>query len=307
MNSSPKRQAPPDRRIAGLAARRHNVVTIGELRGVGLDDGEIKYRLRVGRLHQQHRGVYSVGTSSLTLHGRFLAAVLALGKGAVLSHRSAAALWGLRRLRGSEEEVDVSVARALKKRPGIRPRFMQSLDPADVTARDGIPVTTVARTLLDLADDVPLRQVRRATNEALVQRRITVPLLYRQLGKASGRRGATAFHSLIADAAPTRSELEDVTLEFLARHGLPRPGTNVEVAGWEVDFFFPELRLVIEADSERFHDNALARAQDARKEASLEAHGYRVVRLRWSDVTRDERRTARRLARICAAPTSRAA
>jgi very-short-patch-repair endonuclease len=115
------------------------------------------------------------------------------------------------------------------------------------------------------------------------------------------------LRSVIADAAPTRSELEDVVLEFLGRHGLPRPRTNVRIAGFEVDFFYPDLGLVIEADGGRFHDNPLARADDARKQAALEAAGLRVARLRWEDVTRHEQATARRLARICAVSTSQAA
>lgn len=308
MDSSRKLQPHADRRLADRAARRHNVVAIAELRGLGLSDGKIEYRVRVGRLHRQHQGIYSVGTPKLTPQGLFLAAVRALGEDAVLSHRAAAALWGLRPLRRGEwQAIDVSVPRAMKRRPGIRPRRVRTLAPRDVTERDGIRVTTVTRTLLDLAQDIPRNELRRAVNEALVQRRVTVPLLYRALEGNNGRRGAGALRGLLANASPTRSELEDVTLEFLRRNEFGPFESNTRLHGWEVDVLIAKQRLVIEADSAQFHDNPIARAQDARKQAALEALGYTVMRLRWSDVTRDETKTACRLARICAQPTSLAA
>jgi very-short-patch-repair endonuclease len=305
VNSSHKARAPLDAALARLAARQHGIGTIAQLLALGMSRSDVAYRVRIGRLYRIHRGVYAVGRPDLTERGFFISAVLAIGDGAVLSHESGTALWGFRP--ATRNGVDVTVARRRAQRPGIRLHVVRAFDPADVTWRDGIPVTTPARTLLDLAGSVPLRQARRAVNEALVQRKVTVPLLYRQLEHATGRRGGAALRSLIADAAPTRSVLEDVTLEFFERHGLPRPQTNVKVAGWEVDFLFPGPRLVIEADSAQFHDNPISRAEDARKQAALEAAGYRVVRLRWNHITRDEHVTARRLARICAPPTSRAA
>lgn len=300
MNSSRKRQATPDTRLAELAVRQHNVVTINELRALNLKDGAIEYRLRVGRLHRQHQGVYSVGTPALTLQGRFLAAVRAIGDGATLSHRAAAAYWSLRPLGHDEQgEIDVSVTRSLRQREGIRLHVVR-FDPGDATRRDGILVTTVARTLVDLAGVLPPQELRRAVNEALVQRRVTIAMLRRYIDAARGRRAARALRTLLARAAPTRSELEDRMLAFLHRHGVPRPITNVTPPGiaFEVDFFFPDLELVIETDGGQYHENPLAKQADAEKQAILEAAGLRVLRVRWDQIHgTGEELTARRIRR----------
>lgn len=301
MNSSRQPQTSPDARLARWAARRHNVVTVGELRTLGFRANEVAYRLRVGRLHQIHRGVYSVGVPTLTMEGRFLAAVRALGDGAALSHRAAAALFGIRDLRASEwKEIDVTVSRRIRRRPGIRPHVAR-LDASEVTERDGILVTTVPRTLVDLAGELPEGGLRRIVNEALVQRRVTMPVLHRAVEAARGRRGIGALRALLPQAAPTRSELEDQMLAFLARHRLPQPATNVAPPGigFEVDFVFPELALVIETDGGQFHDTPLARAEDARKQALLEAAGLRVLRIRPEEIgSRGETLTARRIRRV---------
>lgn len=262
-----------------------------------MSNGEIAYRVRIGRLHRIHRGVYAVGHRRLTERALFIAAVLAIGDGAALSHAAAVAHYEFRPFPGGP--IDVTVTRRVRSRPGIRLHCVDVLDPADMTWRRGIPVTTPARTLLDISRTLAPKQARRAVNQALVLKRVTIPLLYRQ---AAGPQGAR-LRALLADAAPTRSELEDTALEFFKRHGFQRPEMNARVAGFEVDCLWPERRLVIELDS-RFHDNALARADDARKQLALKRAGFRVERLRWSDVTRDEAATAKRL---CAPPTSHAA
>lgn len=271
-------------------------MAVEQLSALGIDKNSVAYRVAVGRLHPAHRGVYAVGRPDDSELGAFMAAVLAIGDGAALGFESATALWGF--LRAGAREVHVCVARRLKPRDGIRPHYAPDLLPAEVTFRKGIPVTTPARTLLDISRTLPRRQARRAVNEALVQRKVTVPLLYRH---AAGPRGAR-LRALLADAAPTRSELEDVAVEFLKRNGFPRPETNVRVAGFEVDVLLPG-RLVVELDS-RFHDNPLSRADDARKQLALEGAGYRVERLRWAEITTKEAAAA---ARLCAPPTSLAA
>lgn len=320
VNSSPKPRTPPDRQLAALATKQYGLATGAQLRALGIAPSDVAYRVRTGRLHRVHRGVYAVGHECLSVKGRSLAAVLAVGPGAALSHRAAGAQWGF--LDWDGDEIEVTVAQRRQGRPGLRLHVVRALAPHDVTVRATIPVTTPARTLLDLADVLGDRPLRRALHEAEVQRRVSHPQLIAQLARANGRRGAARLAALVADGpTPTRSELEDRLLELLARHGLPRPQTNVRLHGpprpqpnarpagltttIEVDFLFPALDLVIETDGERYHGTRLARAADARRQAELEAAGYRVLRLTWADVAQDEERTVARLRSVL--PQQRAA
>lgn len=283
MNSWGKARTTPDLRLSQLASRQHGVVHIGQLRLLGMSDKEIEYRSRIGRLHRLHRGVYAVGHRNLTEESTFIGAVLAIGDDAVLGGMAALALHGFRRWRGGD--VDVIVTRRVARRRGIVPHCIR-LDPRDVTSRRGIPVTTPARTLLDVGRTAPPKVARRAVNQALVDRKVTVPLLYRQAGGPQGAR----LRGLLANASPTRSELEDVAVEFLRRHDI-RFESNFGLAGYEVDFWLPEHGLVLETDGGQFHDNPIQRADDERKQGALEAAGHRVKRLRWHDL-------------LCASPTS---
>jgi very-short-patch-repair endonuclease len=298
MNYSAQRQPPLDARLAQTASRQHGVVARAQLLALGMDRNAIAYRRRVGRLHALHRGVYAVGHPRLSPEGRFMAAVLAAGPGAVLSHRSAGVLWGL--LANRDDAVDVTVVRQLHQRRGVRVHRVRSLAPADRTREAGIPVTTVARTLLDLADVADERTLRRAARQAYVDRRVDEATLTRQLARAPGRRGAPHLKALLGPgAAPTRSELEDRLLALLREHGLPQPAVNVAPPGLqrhvEVDFLFEEPRVVVEADGARYHDDPLARHHDAERQAMLEAAGYRVLRVTWDQVTRRADETVNRL------------
>ena len=146
----------------------------------------------------------------------------------------------------------------------------------------GIPVTPPARTLVDLAADEPEKRLRRAVNEALNQRQIKATDLM-----TSDHRGVRKLRAILADAAPTRSENEDVVLAVLARAGLPRPDVNVPYLGYVPDFRWPDRRVILEADSRRFHDHLLARADDKARQAVLEAAGETVLRTTWREtVTR---------------------
>ncbi len=290
--------APPDASIAALAQRQHGVVTVVQLRALGVDRAAVTYRARAGRLHRLHRGVYAVGHARLSREGQFLAAVLAAGPGAVLSHRSAAALWGL--IPHVAGPIDVTVDRGQRARPGILVHASNHLG-RERTRHEGVPVTNPGRTLLDLAatriDD---RTLRRAVREALVKRRVDEHGLRTQLERAQGRRGAGRIAAIIElGAVPTRSELEDRTLQALEEHGLPRPLVNAPVRigsrTFEVDFLFADRRLVIEADGARFHDTPISRRDDAERQAMLEAAGYRLVRVTWNQVTRETAQTIRRV------------
>lgn len=294
-----KRRSPSDLPLAKLAARQHGVVTVQQLREFGLGDSGIAKRVRTGRLHRVHRGVYSVGHDALPQRGRYLAAVLALGPGAALSHWSAAALWGLVD-DVDAHPIDVTVAHDARARWGIRVHTVGCLPARDRRRVGGISVTAVARTLLDLADVVTPQVLRRALREAYVKRLTSEPQLSSVISGARGRHGAPRLAALISPGlVATRSELEDRVLDLLRSNGLPRPLVNARLAGLprrvEVDFLFAEARLIVEADGARYHDNRLAREADASRQAMLEAAGYRVLRVTWSQVVREADDTVRRL------------
>jgi predicted transcriptional regulator of viral defense system len=227
-----------DPRLAELAARQHGVVSRAQLLELGLGEGAINMRVRNRRLHPLNRGVYAVGHTALAPWARPMAAVLACGQEAVLSHRSAAGLWAL--LRVARARVDVTVAaRSGRSHPGLDVHRVRSLDPRDVTERERIRVTTVPRTLLDLAEVVPQRRLEKAFEEAERLRLLDLRALHETLERAHGRRGLKAIHALLAAAGPvetaTRSDLERAFLRLCRTHGIPTPIANATVAGYEVD------------------------------------------------------------------------
>jgi predicted transcriptional regulator of viral defense system len=239
--------------IARLAARQHGMVTRVQLLNAGLSSADIDYRLRIGRLVRVHNGVYAVGHIPPSPHARAMAAVLACGPGAVLSHRSAAALWGM----GVRWTTDIDVTtRAKRSRRGIRVHRSRTLTGADVTRHYGIPVTTPARTLLDLAAVLDDTALTRAVNEARLARKGVTTELAALLARSPGR--ATTRLKPILDHDPTRSTLEDAFLKFVKDHGLPTPEVNQVIAGHEVDILWRHQRLVVELDSRTHHDTDAA-------------------------------------------------
>lgn len=273
---------PADRRVADLAAAQHGVADHGQLVALGIGADAIHYRLEAGRLHQLHRGVYAVGHRLVTAHGRWMAAVLACGPGALLSHLSAAALWAIRP--STRAIVDVTAARSRHGHSGIAVHRSRSLHPEDSALCEGIPVTSIARTLLDLAEVVSRQDLARAVEATERLRLFDLGAIERLLARSGGRRGIKPLRAVLREyrAAPfTRSGLE---LEFLAvceAHGLPRPETNVLVEGFEVDAVWREQRLVVELDSRAFHDTAAAFERDRLRDAALLLAGYRVLRITW--------------------------
>ena len=243
-----------DRLVARLAARQHGVVGRAQLLTAGVTAGEITLRVRRRRLHPVHPGLYAVGHTSLTQRGRWMAAVLAPGDEAVLSHRAAAALHGLL----SSTAVDVI---APKQRRATRFTTHRGVVPPDErTTVDGIPVTTAARTILDLAAASPEHLGEKAIHEAEVNR-LGGPLsLDDLLVRYPGRRGSRTVRRILARGRigldVTKSELEDAFLRAVDAHGLKRPRRNHEIEGYTVDCAWPEHRVVVELDSRRFHDPA---------------------------------------------------
>lgn len=232
---------------AGIAIRQHGVVTRGQLLAAGVAAKTVTRMADEGALHRLHRGVYAVGHRAIGEKGRAMAAVLACGPGAVLSHLWAAALWGL--CPWPKGDVDV-MATSGRGRPGIRIHRTRALLNAEVTRHHGIRVTRPARTLADL------RQPRRLVAEAQVRRLIPSP--------AEGI---------------TRSELERRFLRLIEEAGLPTPLMNQRVEGFEVDAVWPEERLVVELDGWEFHRTREAFERDRERDAVLTAAGWRPMRL----------------------------
>lgn len=267
-----------DGALADLATRQHGVVSRRQLFELGLGRGAIAHRVRQGRLHRLHAGVYLVGHRRLNQRGRWLAAVLAYGEGAVLSHASAAALWGLQRPRSV---VHVTSPRGRRGRQGIV--FHEGkLDPEDRDDRDGIARTSVARTLLDLAEEVDEDRLRSVWEEADRLKLLRIRAVERVCERGRGRRGLQPIRRLLTEArAPTktRSPLEDRFADFRHQHRLPPALTNVLLLGHEVDCLWPGARLVVELDSWEFHGHRAAFRRDRARDSERLAAGYRTVRV----------------------------
>ncbi len=244
---------PVDTLVAALARRQHGVVALAQLRAIGLGADAIAYRAKTGRLHRIHPGVYAVGHSVLSLNGLFRAATLACGESAVLSHRSAAELHGL--LKSAGARIEVSCPRRRRPSRSIEPHRTRTLAPHDVTKVERIPVTSVARTLLDLADVTPQRIVERALQQADVLRVFDLAALDDVLSRATGRKTTVVRAALEQQRqrpALTRSELEEAFLALVDEAGLERPRMNTHVCGYEVDAHWPGHALAVEIDSFKY-------------------------------------------------------
>jgi len=268
-----------NRRAWDLAGKQHGVVTRQQLMALGFGKRSIEHRVERGRLHMVAHGVYAVGWPELTQKRRWMAAVIACGDGAMLSHSSAAALWEI----GKEQEdrIDVSVTRRCElRRPGLHVRGRPSLTLENVTAIDGIPVTAIVRTLLDLATELPPRRLERAVNEADKLDLIDPETLRSALDTYIGEPGVKALRKLL-DKRTFR--LSDSDLEILFRPiaavaGLPPPLTKQMVNGFEVDFFWPDLGLVVETDGLRYHRTPSTQSRDARRDRAHVLAGMTPLR-----------------------------
>jgi very-short-patch-repair endonuclease len=259
----------PEVLIAAIAARQHGVVSIGQLLSCGLSRDAVRARVRAGLLYPVHRGVFAVGHPGLTDLGHDMAAVLACGPGAVLSHASAVALWGLgRRPRGA---AHVTVDRHRRGRAGVVVHVSRTLAPADRAHHLGVPVTSPARALIDFADVATPAQLRRALEAA--ERAGLVDRAELEVPRPGRRRVVHAPHRF------TRSGLERRVLRLIREAGLPLPETNQVVLGWEVDCLWRAQRAVLEVDALHTHRDVGVFERDRRKQNSLEDAGYRVRRV----------------------------
>jgi very-short-patch-repair endonuclease len=264
-----------DRVAASLCGRQHGVIARWQLLDVGMSRDAIQHRLNLGRLHLLYRGVYAVGHKPVNRESRWMAAVLACGPRAALSHRTAAANLGLRR-RYDTLEVTVPADRA---RPGITV-YTSSLPVDEVRSVNGIPTTCLPGTLLDLASVLSPYQLERALNEAEIQRRTDPLSLPDLIDRYPGRKGiGTIKRILDTDPHFTRSDLEALFIDFAREQGLPAPRTNFSVLGYECDCAWPEQGLIVELDARATHDTRIAFEQDRERDRALQAAGWRVVRV----------------------------
>jgi very-short-patch-repair endonuclease/predicted transcriptional regulator of viral defense system len=280
-----------DEEIAALAARQHGMVTRRQLEAFGLSRSAVGRRARDGRLHRVHRGVYAVGHPVLTANGHRMAAVLACGPGAALSHASAAALWGIRPTNATRIDVSVRESGGRAKRQRIRVHRATGLRADEVTTDQAIRVTTPARTLLDLASSLPRRALERALDQAEVLELFDLHELRAAVDRHRGERGAGrlagALDEHTAGTTLTKSKLEERMLAICDRHGLPRPKVNAWVEGLEVDFLFAAQRLVVEADSYQFHRSRAAFERDRERDAILARAGHRTLRFTHRQMARN--------------------
>jgi very-short-patch-repair endonuclease len=301
-----------DRQIAWIAERQFGLISLDQLRGMGMAETTVHKRMESGSLHRIHHGVYAVGHPGMDLNRRRMAAVLACGPDAVLSHRSAAALWGIRD--DDHVSIDVTAPNRRGRIPsGIDAHRDGSLADDDRTTHSGIPCTSLVRTLLDLAAVVPIWELRKALSEAEVMRLLDLVSLRRLIRRSRGRRGVARLRLLLDEIHPetkrTRSEMERRFLRLCAGAELPQPEVNVPlyVEGRRLmpDFLWREANLIVEADSRRYHDTDSAFQRDRQREQRLLLAGWRVARCTWEQVEREPRRLAETIRGLLAQPNPR--
>jgi Protein of unknown function (DUF559) len=280
-HSDVQTRTPLDVLVAELAGEQWGVVSRGQLVALGAGRGAIERRLRTGRLHAVHRGVYAVGHRALRWEGRALASVLACGPGAVLSHRSAARHWGLATDDGALVHVSAPVTR--RGRDGIRLYRSRSLGAVTIV-HDRIPTTTVARTLLDHAATARPELVERSVAQA---ERLRLYDHAAVLAASVGHPGRRRLLAVVGRGAHfTRSDLEARVLRLVRNAGLPEPQANVVLSApdhprLEIDLLWPAHRVIVETDGFATHGTRAAFERDRARDAALQAAGFRVLRFTW--------------------------
>jgi very-short-patch-repair endonuclease len=289
-----------DRRLADLADRQYGLVALWQLSD--LDGNLARQRADIGRLHRIQQGVYSVGHSLLPRKGHLLAAVLASGPGAVLSHRSAAYLHGI--LDDSRNRVDVIAPKRRGRSPdGIAAHRDGTLTPADRLRIDGIPCTSLPRTLLDIAASEPPRTLRYAVNQAEVEGVFDLARMVELLKRSKGRRGVARLRLAIENHDPreqeARRELEKKLLRLFKRAGFRPAEVNghlvIDGISMMPDFMWRDARLIVEADSRRVHGTLTAFEKDRERDQRLAAAGWTVIRVTWRQVVEEPERVVRTL------------
>jgi len=299
-------------RAVALMASQHAVAGLDQLRHLALTPRRVQHWAAAGRLHRIYAGVYSlVPRQLLTREGRWMAAVLACGPGAVLSHRAAAALHELRRT--DRTNIDVTVPRRSSRvHAGIDVHRSANLTRADVTIAGGIPCTTVARTLFDLTEVVTRRQAERAFDQADVMEILDLRAVEDQLARNPKRAAASRVHSILDEhyigTTLTDSELEEAMFALCRRIGAPQPLVNrwVDLHDGEppikADFVWPRQRVIVETDGRRFHGTHQARERDPRRDQRAILAGWTPIRTTWRQVMNRPRELEQTIVRLVAAP-----
>ena len=287
-------QRATDERIARVASRQGGTIARWQLLRLGLTAREIEHRVKTGRLRVIYRGVYAVGHDAIPVRGRLFAALLAAGPLAALSHRAAAALHKLIPSMPPFVDLTVTGRRAPRNRADLR--FHRATTP-ETTTRHGLPVTTVARTLQDLAATRPEAEVRKALNQALVHDLVTIGELADRHGP-----GAAVLKRLARTTAPTRSNLERRFLKALRDSTLPEPVKEHPLGRYLADFYWPDHGLVVETDGWHTHGGPIAFVDDRIRDAELAIRGLVVIRVTDQQVDHDLPATIDRLRRWFAGP-----
>ena len=283
-----------------LVRRQHGVITRWQLLEIGYTSAAIKHRLSTGRLHRIYQGVYAVGRSELSQEGRWMAAVLAAGKKAVLSHQSAAELWGIRVRAGLMVEVVVPASN-WRRRKGVKVHRADLAAP-DLRERSGIPVVSVVVALIQIAPRLSRGELERAINQADSLDHIDPETLRHELERFAGMTGVRKLREVLdrRTFAMSRSELERRFRPIAKRAGLPMPETCVMRNGWEVDFLWRDLRLVVETDSLRYHRTPAQQTRDHLRDQAHQAAGDFPVRFTHSQVRYEPAHVEQTLRRVAA-------
>jgi very-short-patch-repair endonuclease/predicted transcriptional regulator of viral defense system len=295
-----------ERGLARLASGQHGVVARRQLLRLGFGSGAIAARLRSGRLSRVHSGVYLVGHVARARLATEMAAVLACGTGAAISHASAARMWGIGKANAPRVPVHVTVASDwAPARAGIAVHRCRSLGPVDLRRLDGVPLTSPARTIIDLAASSRASELERAVAAALRLHGVGAEQLAEQARRHRGRPGVPRLTALLSSSpypAFTRSRAERRLLALLRRSGCPDPDANQRIAGFEVDLVWREPRLVVEFDGYEYHSDRAAFERDRRRDAELQARGFRVIRVTWRQLVDAPDAVLGRIARTLAGP-----
>jgi len=299
MNTSDagSRQRGEDGPLWEIVGEQHGVITRGQLLELGIGPSAVAWRLQSGRLHAIQRGVYAVGRPDLSRHGRWTAAVMSCGPHAVLSHRSAAALYEI--VDGPVPfEVTVPL-QVFRVRPGVRV-YRRALEADECVTVEGVRVTTVARTLIDLAQIVTGDRLEAAINAADKRDLVDPEALRSAIESYKGRRGVRLLRQILDrnTFALTDSQLEREFLPLARSVGLGQPRTGVRLDGFKVDFFWPELGLVVETDGLRYHRTPGAQARDRLRDQAHAAAGLTTLRFTHAQVRYERDHVRRTLATV---------
>jgi hypothetical protein len=277
----PERNDPTALRVARLAERQEGVVKEAQLRALGLDRFAVARWVRSGRLHPLYPGVYAVGHRALSRKGQVIAALFYAGPGSALSHRSGAHWWGL--VDHHPPEIHVSVARRTRPQNGIALHHPRRVEPV---LHHQLPVTPVARTLLDLATEASIHELRKALAEADYRNRLVIRELQSVMGQGrpGSRKLRAAVDAHLPELARTESPLEEEFMLLCERFEIPLPEPNVWIAGHRVDALWREERVVVELDGRSAHGPESRRLNDHERDLRLRALGYVVRRFSWHQV-----------------------